>query len=303
MNMIMKAAVGAAIAVAASSAANASMGDIWSGNSDLVLWVQAVNGSGTPVGSAYAFDTGETVSAAFGTSFTPSAAGNLTALPGFSQTYGSIGSGNSTGTLTSFMSSALSAGDSVSWAVEGGFYTGTQAVGAINGNTKTTGAAEAIFTSSYAPLSSPNGVTTLVGNSLNQLLNGFAAGGATPPTGAGALENLVTPFGSQNTTTSVAWTGGDQAHFGIFGNGGAADSWTALGTAESLYGVTGNSPGSSAGSALLQDYTLGTVSLSSAGVLTFAGSGGSQVPLPAGLWLLGSGLLGLLGVSRRKVAA
>jgi hypothetical protein len=39
--------------------------------------------------------------------------------------------------------------------------------------------------------------------------------------------------------------------------------------------------------------------------LTFAGSGGSPppVPLPAAVWLLGSGLLGLTGVARRKLKA
>jgi hypothetical protein len=41
--------------------------------------------------------------------------------------------------------------------------------------------------------------------------------------------------------------------------------------------------------------------LSAAG-LTLTGSG-SAVPLPAAVWLFGSGLLGLAGVARRKAKA
>jgi len=41
--------------------------------------------------------------------------------------------------------------------------------------------------------------------------------------------------------------------------------------------------------------------LSATGDLTWQG-GGTPIPLPAGIWLLGSALLGLVGVSRRKVA-
>jgi hypothetical protein len=50
------------------------------------------------------------------------------------------------------------------------------------------------------------------------------------------------------------------------------------------------------------------VSLTSAGLnITALGSGGGggppPVPLPAAVWLLGSGLLGLTGVARRKLKA
>lgn len=48
----------------------------------------------------------------------------------------------------------------------------------------------------------------------------------------------------------------------------------------------------------------GTWSLSASGDLTYTIAGAaSAVPLPAAIWLLGSGLLGLAGVSRRKKAA
>ena len=306
MNRIIPCAVGAAIAAAASSGASAAMGDIWSGGSDLVLWVQAVNSSGVPTGASYAFDTGLTVSNVFGSTFTSNA--NLVALPGQNVSFNSIGSGATT--LSSFMSTALATpGNTIAWGIEGGYYSGgtltgqgTQAIGATNANTKNQGTAEAIFTSSLAGLSNPNGVTQLTGGSLENLLNGFASGGATPPTGAGAVESLVTlTNNASGTSTAGSWTAGDQAHFGMFNNAATPDYYTTLGAAQTLYGVTGNNPTSGAGLALLQSYTFGKVSLSSAGVLTF--SSGSAVPLPGAVWLFGSGLLGLFGVSRRRTAA
>jgi hypothetical protein len=47
----------------------------------------------------------------------------------------------------------------------------------------------------------------------------------------------------------------------------------------------------------------GTWALSASGDLTYTIAGVSAVPLPAAIWLLGSGLLGLAGVSRRKKTA
>jgi hypothetical protein len=44
---------------------------------------------------------------------------------------------------------------------------------------------------------------------------------------------------------------------------------------------------------------LGTVSLTANG-LVFSSTQTAPVPLPAAIWLLGSGLLGLFGIGRRK---
>ena len=73
---------------------------------------------------------------------------------------------------------------------------------------------------------------------------------------------------------------------------GGATAVSGLGTACDLYGVTGTTTGDVALS------LLGTASLSANGV-TFAPES-TPVPLPAAIWLLGSGLLGLAGVGRRK---
>jgi hypothetical protein len=43
--------------------------------------------------------------------------------------------------------------------------------------------------------------------------------------------------------------------------------------------------------------------LSASGDLVYTVPGSTAVPLPAAIWLLGSGLLGLAGVGRRKTLA
>ena len=73
---------------------------------------------------------------------------------------------------------------------------------------------------------------------------------------------------------------------------------------EKLYYVTG---GGTVGSKVTTPALEATASLSQSGLtLTGTGSGGGgggTVPLPAAVWLLGSGLLGLAGVARRKAKA
>jgi hypothetical protein len=78
---------------------------------------------------------------------------------------------------------------------------------------------------------------------------------------------------------------------------GASTDQTAGGTftigagAATLYGITGNQT-------LFQpeSYVLASVQLTSAGTLE-----ATPVPLPAAVWLFGSGLLGLVGVGRRRM--
>jgi hypothetical protein len=53
----------------------------------------------------------------------------------------------------------------------------------------------------------------------------------------------------------------------------------------------------------LQSYILGSATLGADGTLTITGNSTAPVPLPAAVWLFGSGLMGLVGVSRRRKAA
>ena len=72
----------------------------------------------------------------------------------------------------------------------------------------------------------------------------------------------------------------------------------ALGTDMNLYAVTPNGSSAAAG----QVYTAGLFTVLANGTLEQVGNT-SPVPLPAAVWLLGSGLLGLLGVGRRRVVS
>jgi hypothetical protein len=74
-------------------------------------------------------------------------------------------------------------------------------------------------------------------------------------------------------------------------------SGSAIGTAAKLYGVTAN--GNTAGQVL--GYDLGSITFDGS-TLSFTGNT-PTVPLPAAAWLFGSGLLGLLGIGRRRNVA
>ena len=72
-----------------------------------------------------------------------------------------------------------------------------------------------------------------------------------------------------------------------------------VGVPAQLFGFTG-----SATTGALTSYILGSATWAADGSLTITGNGTSApVPLPAAVWLFGSGLMGLVGVSRRRKAA
>jgi hypothetical protein len=78
---------------------------------------------------------------------------------------------------------------------------------------------------------------------------------------------------------------------------GPTNAITGLNTTATLYDVAAVS---NVSTTLATNSSLGNVELTSAGLIFLTSA---PVPLPAAFWLLGSGLLGLFGIGRRKTAA
>jgi hypothetical protein len=247
-----------------------------SGSSDLWLFVSDQTSKTT-----FAEDTGVSLSSIMGGWYTANA--SLVSKPAnFSVAASSA--------LTSYLNAASSAGHTLEWAVLGAQFNGTN--GANDSSNRTPGTAIEVF--DFA-----------TGSSADSKVKGMVfSNGATIDNGwEGDLNGLKN---AGYTTGGTTYTLGN-ANYGVWGNGlgsvpgstnlygtGIDQSGVALDQQVSLYGVTGNS-----GAGKLQSYLLGSnLTLSSAGVLSV-----SSVPLPAAVWLFGSGLLGLIGVGRRKAAA
>jgi len=107
-----------------------------------------------------------------------------------------------------------------------------------------------------------------------------AFGNAATLPGQGLDKGALTWYGSGDLTPALTWnptSGTSTSNFYL-----ATDATSGGGNTELNADI----------------FDLGTVSLSSNGTLTFAGA--SPVPLPAALWLFGSGLLGLAAIARRR---
>jgi|GEM_PF-1326108 len=103
---------------------------------------------------------------------------------------------------------------------------------------------------------------------------------------------------NNGVSTTNGW--GD-ANFGqsapVSFNGIGYENGTSLGGAQSLYLLS--TTGGEAANVYKSQYTL---TLSSAGLLSYDAPT-STVPVPAAIWLLGSGLMGLVGIGRRRNTA
>jgi hypothetical protein len=282
MKLFVKATVAGACVLGAASA-NA-LGVPALNNSDLIL---IVVDESTSNDLTYALDTNISINSVLGSSagtYVSGATLNNTAFAGINESIAA------SSTLTNFLGGTGGLGtkstDTFGWEVEAGQYNGGSATTTSNNsNSKPAGAAIGIF-SSAGGTATPSNVEVGL-SKLESYLTGLNG----DVTNAAALGSLTGTETATATTSTGAMT-----KYGFFG----ANDLEAVGNTDTLFGLTGNG-----NTGAVQTYVLGTAKLTSSG-LTFVGNTSSPpppVPLPAAVWLLASGLLGLVGVSRGRKAA
>ena len=177
--------------------------------------------------------------------------------------------------LSTFISTAGGASN-VRWGVMGGAYIG----GATNATLKKVGNVLIATTGTAGSIVSvgETGLLDTITVDLSTDIKGLNGGSFD------AFDGVTNGF--------PASPGTDNQNFDLYGNGVVQGA--AVGSTNSLYGITGN--GTTANDGLA--YLLGTFTFNGT-TLSFTGEQ-SAVPIPAAGWLLGSGLLGLLGISRRR---
>jgi hypothetical protein len=273
MNTLVKAAIAGALSLSATTAF-ANISAPWTNTSDLVLVVENAT-----THNAYALDLGVTIDQLMPTSSLVANATLSTSIQtNINQTI------LASATLQSFLAANPASGDL--WTLEGGQYNGGGVNIASASNTRPAAAAKMVITSN-------------IGTTNNQTVSGKQAANLAAfenglqtdihaPTNPPGLQGLETA----TETSSASTTAAAEGRYSFL----TANDFSSLGSSTTqLFGFTGNNT-----SGILQSYILGTASLSTAGTLTFSTGTAPTVPLPAAVWLFGSGLLGLFGVSRRR---
>jgi hypothetical protein len=264
MNTLAKIGVASALAMGYVSAHAGAVVPTSSNPGDVFLFADVISG-GSVIG-AFAADTTVTVNGATGVT------GSLT---NGQSLYGS------TTNLASLIALGSQAGNTIQWAVMGG---GSQASGALQFVTTDTN-------SNLGTLTGRSGVNA------GQWQSKFINTATLVATNTGANPDVfATSAGGAGGWDPTIFT---TANASNWYSAGPTNLVNGLGTSASLYGVTADS---STSTNLVKASVLGNVTLTAAG-LVFSTVTTAPVPLPAAIWLLGSGLLGLFGIGRRKAIA
>jgi hypothetical protein len=279
MNILVKSAVAAALASGASGAY--ALGIPSTNSSDLVLVVQ----NETTPADVYVLDTGISINSVMPSSGLFANANLATTIAGINTSIAE------SGTLAAFLAANPAASDG--YTIEAAQYPGqTVYATSVNSNSKLQGQLKTIFTSnSNASNLAQSGLSDA-----EELANGIFSD-LTEPVDNEGLSPLLT---AKEASTGASYSAGAATKYGLT----ATNDLASLGTAAQLFGFTGNGSPTNG----VESYILGSVTLSTAGVLSITGNSTTTpppppVPLPAAVWLFGSGLLGLVGVSRRRKAS
>jgi hypothetical protein len=278
------AAVGAVVGAGLlSQAALADTVSPITGNGELVLYAtySVTSGSTTNVFS-YARGTGVQINAVNGGSNAALAA-DATYAPGKNLSMSFGGPLTADANMTTFLANAAAAGQSVSWAVLAGDDTG----GGFNaGDNRWLSTSPTNFGSAVIPLNNSAIVAEMDNLSSMQVDLNTAIATGVPLDKASTLNGGQ--YGQGLYSNAADWFGAPFANSNL------------KGTSQSFYLLTG---GNGAPIFKARDYLVGVFTMDAAGNLSFTSAGTGAVPLPAAVWLFGSGLLGLAGVGRRKRVA
>ena len=249
------------------------------GNGELVLYATYTNTAGTVF--SYARGTGVQINAIVGgdkTSLANDAA--YAPLKNLSLSFATL---SADANMTAFLANAAAAGAAVSYSVIGGDST----------NTPTNRAPGSIRYAITSPTNFSGGLSLVNSNLSGQWAN--------IPSMQNDVNVAIASGLTLDKTSTLSGQYGQGAYAASTDTFGTSFvNSAAAGTSEGFYLLTGGG-GLASGTARI--YTVGTFTLDASGNLSFASAGATSVPLPAAVWLFGSGLLGLAGVGRRKLAA
>jgi hypothetical protein len=284
MRSLVKIAVAGAL-LASGATAYADVALPSSGNGELVLFVRDLSNESRVYARGLGITIDQLLTAGQITG-DPSKPNNADPVNNFADTntltYTLGGNISADGNLSSFLSSTANT-TNYAWTIMAGDTTG----GAnLEGGRRYVYTSQVDFTTQVSTLTNGDLASGVYGNieAMMSAVNG----------------SLPDPAGSSTPAGADGWwgeTGTSQVQAPNWFGAGPNNN-NALGSAAHLYLAAGS--GSPGAQALARLYKGVDFTLSLGGTLSSASVGGPQVPLPAAVWLLGSALVGLTGIARRR---